>query len=360
MSVLKTDITPQLVRHLWFWLLAALCFGFALYLFSSVLSPFLAGIVIAYFLDPVVDRLERTGLGRTVATLLVLAFFIAFLVLAGMMAAPLLQQQFVAFADALPSYIEKARTAVQPLIENIRSRLSENNVQSLPTDAGQYTSAAFSWLTGALKRVWESGIALMDILSFLFITPIVAFYMLRDWDDMIKNIDHHLPRTQTEHIRKIAKDIDAALSGFLRGQALVCLFLGAFYAVALSFYGLNYGFFIGFVAGILTFMPYVGTLVGLAAGLLVAYFQYDGSFVHVGTVAAIFAVGQFIEGNILTPYLVGDRVGLHALWIIFALMAGGSLLGFTGVLVAVPVAAMIGVVLRFALAQYRASTYYKP
>ena len=349
----------HVIRHAWFWLLAATFFIALMYLFRGILSPFIVGIVMAYFLDPLVDKVERRGLGRTVSTFVVLGLFLAFIILTGFLTAPLLQQQFVAFADALPGYIEKSRSALEPWMEKLRSKLSATSAQNMQNEAGQYTSAAFAWVTGALRKLWDSGVAVIDILSFLFITPIVAFYMLRDWDRMLATIDRHLPLARAETIRAIARDVDAALSGFLRGQALVCLCLGAFYACALSLYGLNYGFFIGFAAGVLTFMPYVGTLVGLVAGLLVAYFQFDGNIVNIGAVAGIFAIGQFVEGNILTPRLVGDRVGLHALWIIFALMAGGELMGFTGVLIAVPVAAMVGVLLRFVLSQYRQSAYYQ-
>lgn len=361
MTSSKHDVSGDVLgRPLLFWAFAAMLFAGFFYAFQNVLTPFVVGIVMAYILDPVVDRLEARGLGRGLATSLVLAMFLATLVLIILLVAPLLQQQFVAFAAAFPGYVEKARAALAPYVDRLREKMSAQSAPQLPEGAGQYASAALAWAGGALRRAWDGGLAVVDLLSFLFITPIVAFYMLRDWDKMRGVVDHHVPRRHAETVRVIARDIDAALSGFLRGQALVCLCLGAFYAVALSLYGLNYGFFIGFAAGLLTFMPYVGTLVGFVAGMLVAYFQFDGAGLNIGAVAAIFAVGQFVEGNVLTPRLVGERVGLHALWIIFALMAGGDLLGFTGVLIAVPVAAVVGVLLRFFLKQYRESGYYTP
>jgi predicted PurR-regulated permease PerM len=228
----------------------------------------------------------------------------------------------------------------------------------LSKQASSVAATAFGWATGAIRKIWDSGMALFDVLSILFIAPVVSFYMLRDWPVMVHRVDSWLPRRNAKTIRRLVHQMDDALSGFVRGQAMVCVALGAIYAIALTVAGLNFGLFIGFTAGILSFIPYVGSLIGLASGLLVAWFQFDGELSRVALIAGIFAVGQFVEGNFLTPRLVGEKVGLHALWILFALMAGGALLGFTGVMIAVPVAAVTGVLVRFALQEYLQSSYY--
>lgn len=365
---MTTDVQPRheqpphmtaLKRHLWFWGSAFVIFGLLLWLLKGVLLPFLIGMAVAYFLDPVTRRLETSvGAGRTVATSIVLLSFVAVFALALALAFPVLQGQFLAFAAALPSYIEKLKAVSAPWIERIQTELMDVPQEKIQQQAGSVAGAAFSWATGALKRIWDSGIAIFDILSIILIAPVVSFYMLRDWPKMVAKIDSWLPRRQADTIRGLIGQMDAALSGFVRGQAMVCFVLGMIYAVALSVAGLNFGFFIGFAAGLLSFIPYVGTLVGFATGMIVCWFQFDGDMQHLAIIAAIFGIGQLLEGNVLTPKLVGDKIGLHALWILFALMAGGALLGFVGVMVAVPVAAVVAVLIRFALAQYLQSSYY--
>jgi len=295
---------------------------------------------------------------RTVAASLVLLSFVAVFVLIGVLTFPILQAQFIDFANTLPGYAEKIRDMVLPWIERVQEQISATPSEELRKQASTVAATAFGWATGALGKIWDGGMALFDLLSILFIAPVVSFYMLRDWPVMVEKIDSWLPRRHADTVRGLLRQMDAALSGFVRGQALVCVALGAIYAVALTAAGLNFGLFIGFTAGLLSFIPYVGSLAGLATGLIVAWFQYDGDMMQVLIIAAIFAAGQFVEGNVLTPRMVGEKVGLHALWILFALMAGGALLGFTGVMIAVPVAAVAGVLVRFALQEYLSSVYY--
>lgn len=213
------------------------------------------------------------------------------------------------------------------------------------------------WLGTVLQSIVTGGVALFDVLTLLFITPIVAFYLLRDWDVMIGTIHGWLPRQHAATILDQVNEIDRTLAGFVRGQATVCLVLGLFYGVALSVFGLNFGLVVGSIAGLLSFIPYVGSLVGFVSSVGIALVQYD-TWTPVVVVVVIFLVGQAVEGNFLTPKLVGDKVGLHPVWVMFALLAGGSLFGFVGVLMAVPVAAVIGVLTRFALQQYLSSSYY--
>jgi predicted PurR-regulated permease PerM len=199
---------------------------------------------------------------------------------------------------------------------------------------------------------------LVNLLSLVIVTPIVAFYLLTDWDRMVARLDSWLPRPHVETLRGLAREMDDAMAGFIRGQAVVCLLLGLFYAIGLSLAGLNFGLLIGLAAGILSFIPYVGSFIGFVLSISVAFVQFWPDWVHIAAVAAIFAAGQFIEGNFLSPKLVGNRVGLHPVWLMFALFAFGYLFGFAGLLMAVPLAAAVGVLTRFALRKYLSSPFY--
>lgn len=209
-----------------------------------------------------------------------------------------------------------------------------------------------------VENIVTQGIAVFDILTLLIITPVVAFYLLRDWPKVTRSVDTLVPRKQHGLFRRALKDIDATLSGFLRGQALVCLCLGLIYSIGLSLVGLEYGATIGIIAGVLSFIPYVGSTFGLVVSMVLAFIQFDDGL-SIGLTLAVFLFGQALEGYVLTPKLVGDRVGLHPVWILFALFAGGSLLGFVGILIAVPVAAVIGVLIRLGLSHYKESSLYK-
>ena len=347
-----------LQRHIWFWSIGTLLFFALLWLLKGVLLPFIIGLAVAYFLDPVTRWLVKKGFSRTVSASIVLLSFVAVFVLIGVLTFPILQAQFIAFVNVLPGYVDKIHEMALPWIEKAQAQFSSTPTADISKQASSVAATAFGWATGAMRKIWDSGMALFDLVSILFIAPVVSFYMLRDWPVMVHKVDSWLPRRNAKTIRRLVHQMDDALSGFVRGQAMVCVALGAIYALALTLAGLNFGLFIGFTAGILSFIPYVGSLIGLASGLLVAWFQFDGELSRVALIAGIFAVGQFVEGNFLTPRLVGEKVGLHALWILFALMAGGALLGFTGVMIAVPVAAVTGVLVRFALQEYLQSSYY--
>jgi predicted PurR-regulated permease PerM len=210
------------------------------------------------------------------------------------------------------------------------------------------------WAAGLLRNVLSGGVALFNVLSLLLITPIVAFYLLRDWDRLIAQANNLLPPAYADVIRLQVRNVDETLSGFVRGVGTVCIVLGAFYATALTIAGLDFGLVIGLMAGLVSFVPFVGATLGFVASVGMALLQFDG-YIMVIVIAAIFFTGQFVEGNFLQPILVGDKVNLHPVWIIFALLAGGALLGFVGVLLAVPGAAVIGVMVRFAVAHYRAT-----
>lgn len=348
----------SIARRQWrFWLWGLAVTLVLVWLLRSMLAPFVAGMAIAYLLDPLADRLEQRRLPRWAATTVVLVLFTLIVILGLLLLVPLLQGQVVQLIEAVPSWVAWAKAELIPYIEGLMARLTQEDVDRLRSAAGDYAGTAVGWTADFLKGVVSQGVALVDIISIIFITPIVAFYLLRDWDRMIAAIDGWLPRQHADTIREQAAEVDRTLSGFVRGQATVCLALGGFYAVALTAAGLDFGLIIGLVSGLLSFIPFVGSLVGFAASVGVALFQFDELW-RTGLVAGIFLLGQALEGNVLTPKLVGDKVGLHPVWVIFALLAGGALFGFVGVLLAVPVAAVIGVLMRFALGRYLESSIY--
>ncbi|MEQ8813340.1 MAG: AI-2E family transporter [Thalassobaculum sp.] len=333
----------------WALLLAAVTFG--LYVLRDVLVPFVAGMAVAYLLDPVVDRLERLRIGRGLATFAVLFGFFAVAIGLVLLLIPLLQTQVERLAAVLPGYVELVRDRLGPLLAHFDEDIDRQ--AALQKITGM-TGDLVSWVGNVIGRVIQGGFAIANILSLLLITPIVSFYLLRDWDRMVATVDSWLPREQAGTVRAQIGEVDRTLSAFVRGQGTVCLMLGVFYAAGLTLAGLDFGLVIGLFSGLISFVPFVGALLGglLSVGLALA--QFD-SWQPILAVAAVFAAGQVIEGNFLTPNLVGDAVGLHPVWVIFGLLAGGTLFGFVGVLLAVPTAAVVGVMARFALAQYLAS-----
>lgn len=346
-------------RQIRFWLLTAVVFLAFMWIFRGIMLPFIAGMALAYFLDPVADWFERRGASRMVATSLILCLFLVIFVLALMIVIPILAQQLDNFIGELPNYIGSLQAMLTATESEWLRRLIGEGARTLQDNLNEIMREAATWLSALLRGVWNSGKALLDIVSLFVITPVVAFYLLYDWDRMIENVDNLLPRDHKADIREIASDIDKALAGFVRGQGSLCLILGLFYAVGLSLAGLNFGLLIGLFAGFVSFIPYVGSLLGLVLSVGVALVQFWPDYIMVGVIVAIFAAGQFLEGNILQPKLVGESVGLHPVWLMFALMAFGSLLGFTGMLIAVPAAAAVGVLVRFALRRYLASALYR-
>ncbi len=237
-------------------------------------------------------------------------------------------------------------------------RIDPEDAQRLRAAFGEFSSRLVSWLGSLLSSVWSGGLALVNLISLIVITPVVTFYLLRDWEKLVRRVDGWLPREHAEAIRSVVREIDDSLAGFARGQAIVCLFLGSFYAIGLSIVGLDFGLVVGIAAGILSVVPFVGTIGGFVVSIGLALLQFS-DWRWVAATAAVFLLGHLIEANFLSPKLIGDRVGLHPVWIIFALLAGGALLGFVGVLLAIPAAAAIGVLARFALKRYLESPVYK-
>lgn len=346
-------------RQVRFWILALAGLLLTLYVLRDVLLPFVAGLAVAYLLDPVADRLERLGLSRLLATLLIIGLFVAAVLLTVVTLLPVLATQTSAFLTKLPTYAHELQALAQryapPLLERFGDASHPPDLQKW---FGDIAGKAAAWLGTLLQTVLSGGRAVIDLFSLLVVTPVVAFYILVDWDHMVERIDSWLPRSQLDTIRTIARDIDSAIAGYVRGQSLICLSLATIYAVGLTLVGLNFGLLIGIGAGILSFIPFVGSLGGLIVALGVALVQFWPDYMAIGSVVAVFAVGQFIEGNILSPKLVGGAVGLHPVWLMFALFAFGSLAGFVGLLVAVPIAAAIGVLARHFIGLYLTSHFY--
>lgn len=339
-------------HQLLWWSAGLATFLLLIWVFNAILAPFVIGMAVAYFLDPVCDRLERLGLSRALATAIVTLLFIVLVALGLALLLPLVISEIINLAGQLPGWFEILRSRLNELAAYLQTQVDPQVMDRVREAVTGSQERVIRWATGVARDVLSGGLALFNILSLLLITPIVAFYLLRDWDRLLAAGDRLLPPAYADTIRAQLREVDRTLSGFVRGVGTVCLTLGAFYAIGLSLVGLNFGLVIGLGAGLISFVPFLGATLGLLASLGMALLQFD-SYIWVGVVAAIFFVGQFIEGNILQPILVGERVRLHPVWVIFALLAGGLLFGFVGVLLAVPVAAVIGVGVRFAVAQYR-------
>jgi predicted PurR-regulated permease PerM len=355
---MKEELQRSIRRQALFWSGATVVFVLFLWLLGNTLLPFVAGMALAYFLDPVADFLERLGLSRLASTALILFAFILFFILGLLIVVPILANQTAGFLEKMPELVRRLQELITSLnLEWINSFLGDE-AAFIQENVGTLVKQGASWFGTVLSGVWASGQALMSILSLLVITPVVAFYLLLDWDRMVEKVDNLLPRDHRETIHGILVDIDRAVAGFVRGQGTLCLVLGLFYGISLTMAGLNFGLLIGLFAGFISFIPYVGSITGLVLSVGVALVQFWPDWIPVAIVAGIFFVGQFLEGNILQPKLVGERVGLHPVWVMFALFAFGALFGFTGLLVAVPAAAAIGVIVRFALARYLSSELY--
>jgi len=344
-------------RKLVLWLAVGVGGILLLWLLRGVLTPFIAGMAVAYFLDPLADRLEERGCSRTVATLLILAAFFFAAVALLVVLLPVLHAQVAGFASRLPGYVEAARGAIEPLLARMQAQLTAEQIEEVRSAVSAYAGDAVKWLGRALGGIVSGGVAIFNAVSLIIIMPLVAFYLLRDWDRIVAWIDGLLPIDAAEAIREQMREVDTRLAGFVRGQSTVCLILGAAYAAGLTVIGLDFGLLVGLGAGLISFIPYLGTAIGFGVGIGIAFAQFS-DWVPIVLVAAVFVAGQVLEGFVLTPNLVGDRVGLHPVWVLFALMAGGALFGFVGILLALPTAIKIGVGVRFTIARYRTSALY--
>ncbi|GAA6207962.1 AI-2E family transporter [Cognatishimia sp. WU-CL00825] len=337
-----------------YWGISTAVFLITLWFLGDVILPFVLGGAIAYFLDPVADRLETMGCSRAASTTIITLIGVLIFVVMVLAVVPTLVSQATSLIQIAPQ-----------LASDLQAFLTERFPQLLEPD-----SAVSQTLSVIGQQVQEKGGALLqtalssaasliNVAVLIVIVPVVAFYLLLDWDNMVAKLDELLPRDHAPVVRHLASEVDKTLASFVRGMGTVCLVLGTYYAVALMLVGLQFGLVVGFIAGLVTFIPYVGALVGGALAIGLGLFQFWGDWFSLGLVAAIFGLGQVIEGNVLTPKLVGSSVGLHPVWLIFALSVFGALFGFVGMLVAVPVAASIGVLVRYGTTQYKASRLYR-
>jgi predicted PurR-regulated permease PerM len=344
-------------RQVIFWIAALAILVLCLWILGDILLPFIVGMALAYLFDPVANRLERLGMPRMMAALLIIVLFVLAFVLLALVIAPIIAGQLASFIQNVPGYVRRLQTL---LAESNTPWLRRIGAEGLVDDKalGDLVTQGMGWLTTFLRSLWSGGRALISIFSLAVVTPVVAFYLICDWDRMLNAIDGWVPLPQRATVRQLGREIDAAISAFVRGQSAVCLLLGSFYAVSLSVVGLNFGVLIGLVSGIITFIPYVGSMTGLVLAIGVAVAQFWPDWSPILLVFVIFMVGQFVEGNILAPKLVGDSVGLHPVWVIFAMFAFGYLFGFVGLLLAVPLAAATRIIASFSLRRYQESALY--
>lgn len=341
-----------------FWLATTLVFCLLLYEFSEILLPFVAGMALAYLLDPLADRLVRLGLTRTWAAALILGLFLIVGIALLIIIVPVLVTQAENLAISLPRYFDFIQRWLNQQAGTKLFRAMHISPNDIRGSLGSLVSDGTTVLTTVISKVWSGGRTLISMVSLLVVTPVVAFYLLVDWNRMLSTVDGWLPLSNRDTIRALAGEMNLGVARFVRGQVSVSALLGLMYAVSLSLAGLDYGLLIGLVAGLISFIPYLGSFGGGALAIGVALFQFWPDWTSIAFVVIIFAVGQFIEGNVLQPKLIGSKVGLHPVWLMFALFAFGAMFGFLGLLIAVPAASSLAVLVRFALGKYLASPFY--
>jgi predicted PurR-regulated permease PerM len=345
-----------LTRQMTFWVLTLVVGVAVLWVLHEILLPFVAGMVLAYLLDPLATRLERMGVNRLVATLVIIGAVVLIFVLLLLIFVPILTAQLGAFFEKFPGYVSRIQSLVADPNRTWLHKLVGEGVAD--GQVGDLVKQGAGWIATFLKSLWSGGQALISIASLIVVTPVVAFYLLYDWHRMIATVDTLVPVHHRATVHALAREMNDAIAGFVRGQTAVCLILGSYYAVALTFAGLSFGLLIGLASGLITFIPYVGSMTGLILAGGVAVAQFWPEYTPILIVLGIFFVGQFIEGYVLSPKLVGESIGLHPVWLMFALFAFGYLFGFVGLLIAVPLAAIMGVLARFALRRYLESPFY--
>lgn len=344
-------MTSSPPRWIWF-ALGSLVFLAFFVSISGILLPFVVGLAVAYLLDPVADRMEAWRMPRWLATSIAIVLFFGLVISVFIAIAPMMRDQVVGFANALPGYIDRVRPLVMGLIDEAGGTAQAQNLVE------QSSGKLVEWIAAHMGQLLASGIALFNLFTLILISPVVAFYLLRDWDIIVARLKALLPRQHRATINTLLADMDYALSGFVRGQFLVCMALAVLYAFGWSLLGLNYALVLGLIAGLLAFVPLAGPFFASALAVLVALGQFGTDWVQVALVYVVFVIVQGIEGSVLTPNLIGNRVGLHPVWVIFAIFAGGELLGVVGIFLAVPVAAVVAVLSRWLVQQYLHSRLY--
>ncbi len=341
-------------------LIGLLCLGILLFLFMirDILLPFVLAFVLAYFLHPSVVKLQRKKISPNIATSVVVGVFCLFVILILLILIPILQTQIFAFVVKIPAFAKTILESVREIIIYTKQNISPDQLTQISNAVSETAFGVFNSFGNTLLKLISGGVAVFNVVSLILITPVVLFYVLRDWKDVSEKLHRVVPKKQEKMVMGLMDEINQSLAGFIRGQASVCLFLGLYYGLSLSLLGLDLGILVGFLSGILSFIPYFGFLIGVLLSILIAFTQHVGWGIWIG-LAVVFGLGQVLESYILTPRLVGERVGLSPAWVIFALLAGGALFGFLGILIAVPVAAVIGVLIRRVFKWYQSTPFYK-
>ncbi|MBQ9035260.1 MAG: AI-2E family transporter [Alphaproteobacteria bacterium] len=331
---------------------------FLLYILRSVLLPFVVGMAVAYFLDPSVNKLaSRKKISRNMATILIMWLFLLVLLPLIVILGSAALAQVGQFLGNLPQHLSGFGTKLQQWLHQLQEYLPMLSLENVEMALQENFGDSFKPILKLVRGVVSNGFAVVNVLSLLLISPVVAFYMLRDWPDFIGKLLSLVPKKHKQTVIDGAKQVNSIIAGYLRGQVLVCVALGSFYSLGLWLVGLDLGLVVGFLAGLISFIPYVGSISGFLMAMILVVTQY-GTLPKIAAVIAVFAIGQFLEGNFLTPKLVGENIGLHPVWVMFSLLAGGALLGLLGMIIAVPVAACMGVFLRYLINQYKQSQLY--
>lgn len=346
-------------RQILFWVAALVAFLVFLRVFAGILLPFVAGMGLAYLLDPMARWFEARGLSRPVATVVILLIFVVLFAAALVIVVPLLVNQLTAFITQVPAYVEKLQHLFESLLDSKVAQYFGIDATTLGTSLRGLLGQGATLLTNVLSSVLSSGLALLDVLSLIVITPVVAFYLLYDWSRLTIYLDSLLPRDHADEIRVLLREINRRIAAFVRGQGLICVVLAAIYGAGLALAGISFGFLVGLAAGILSFIPYVGTAIGLVGGVGLALAQFWPDWVPAAIAVGIFILGQLVSDYVLTPKLIGDNVGLHPVWVIFSFFAFAVLFGFVGLIIAIPAAAAIGVLVRYGLSLYLDSPIYR-
>ncbi|MEQ9115401.1 MAG: AI-2E family transporter [Rickettsiales bacterium] len=349
---MKSDINRNI-----FFIFAISIFIYLFYLSWNVIAPFLGSFVIAYLFSPVAEKIhEKTKISRWFISLLIVAVIFILFILIWVTLIPVIYDQIAHFAGNIPQYKVFIKSNVYPKVESIVRKFDASYVTKLKQNLDNVFTIFFQAGVDLLNKIWKSGYAVINIITAIFLVPLVSFYMIRDWNKIYDNVLDIVPVKSKSNIRKLFNDINRALSGFIRGQLNICIILAIFYSIALSVIGLKYGVFIGITTGLISFIPFIGLTSGFIISLIVSYFQ-DASWHGVMMVCVVFGIGNLIE-SLISPKIVGNKVGLHPIWVIFALIVGASTLGFFGMLVAIPVAAVLGVILRFFIEMYKDSSLF--
>lgn len=329
-----------------------------LWLFRGILLPFVVGMALAYLLDPVADKLEEWKFNRALAVSLIMAVMVLLVVGLLLLLVPLIVQQLMGLLENLPGYLSQLRELSNQWVPELYQMVGEDRMQQIQASLSDLFSTGMGIVGAVSRQIMQSGLAVINALGLLVVTPVVAFYLLLDWDRMVEAGDKLLPRKRKQEIRDVMAQINVAMSAVIRGQVSVVLLLAAFYGTALSLAGLSFGLAIGLIAGLLSFIPYVGFLVGFVLSIGVAFVQFWPDWIMIAVIFVIFAFGQFLEGNVLYPKLVGSSIGVHPVWLMFALFAFGLIFGFVGLLLAVPMAAVASVLARYLIGKYKQSSLY--